>query len=210
MIKILIADDHPIVRRGIKQILLDTSDFFAIDEAQDGREVLSKISKEDYDIILLDLSMPGENGVEIIKHIRSIAPHQKILVLSMQPEKHYAMRALRAGASGYITKKSAPDDLVSAIRKVNNGGRYISASVGEMLAFRLDDDIKQSPHELLSDREFEVLCQIASGKTIAEIANDLSLSTKSVSTYRTRILEKMDMKTNVELANYVYQNKLFH
>ena len=208
MIKILIADDHRIVREGLKQILAETPDMIVADEANNAQEVLKKIWDNDYDVLLLDISMPGRSGLDILKQLKSDRPKLSVLVLSMYSEEQYALRALRAGASGYMTKESAPDELIEAIRKVSTGRKYISPSVAEKLAFSLESGDEKPPQETLSDREFQVMCMIASGKTIKAIADDLSLSVKTVSTYRARILEKMRMKNNSELTHYAIQNKL--
>ena len=207
-IKILIADDHPIVRAGIKQILADTPDMVASDEAGSGQEVLNLIRKKDYDVILLDISMPGRSGLEILKDLKKEKPKTSVLILSIYPEEQYAIRALKAGASGYLTKSSAPNELVSAIRKISNGSRYITAALAEKLASYFAMDLKKPLHETLSDREYQVMLMIAAGKTVTEIAGELCLSVKTISTYRTHILEKMYVKNNSEIARYAIQNNL--
>ncbi len=207
-IKILIADDHPIVRAGFKQVISDTPDMLVADEAGNGQEVLNLIGKKDYDLVLLDISMPGRSGLEILKDLKSEKPKLPVLILSIYPEEQYAVRALRAGASGYMTKASAANELIAAIRKISAGGKYISASLAEKLAFYLDGDATRPPHETLSDREYQVMLMIASGKTVTEIADELCLSVKTISTYRTHILEKMKMKNNAEITLYAVQNKL--
>ncbi|OPY09385.1 MAG: Response regulator UvrY [Syntrophaceae bacterium PtaB.Bin095] len=207
-IKILIADDHPIVRAGFKQVIADTPDMLVADEAGNGQEVLNLIGKKDYDLVLLDISMPGRSGLEILKDLKSEKPKLPVLILSIYPEEQYAVRALRAGASGYMTKASAANELIAAIRKISAGGKYISASLAEKLAFYLDGDATRPPHETLSDREYQVMLMIASGKTVTEIADELCLSVKTISTYRTHILEKMKMKNNAEITLYAVQNKL--
>jgi two-component system invasion response regulator UvrY len=207
-IKILIADDHPIVRAGFKQVIADMPDMLVADEAGNGQEVLNLIGKKDYDLVLLDISMPGRNGLEILKDLKSEKPKLPVLILSIYPEEQYAVRALRAGASGYMTKASAANELIAAIRKISAGGKYISASLAEKLAFYLDGDTTRPPHETLSDREYQVMLMIASGKTVTEIADELCLSVKTISTYRTHILEKMKMKNNAEITLYAVQNKL--
>lgn len=208
MIKILIADDHAIVRKGLKQIISETQDMVVSDEAADGQEVLNKVRKNGFDMVLLDISMPGRTGLDILRELRAEKPKMPVLVLSMYPEEQYAVRVLRAGASGYLTKESAPDELIAAIRKVSLGKKYITASLAERLALDLDVDTDKPLHETLSDREYQVLCLIASGKTVGEIAEKLSLSAKTISTYRARILEKMNMKNNAELTHYALQHKL--
>jgi two-component system, NarL family, invasion response regulator UvrY len=208
MIKILVADDHPVVRKGLVQIIAETADMMVAGEAATGPDVLDKIRREDWNVILLDISLPGMSGLEVLKQIKSEYPRLPVLMLSVHPEDQYARRVLKAGASGYLTKESAPDQLIGAIRKVSAGGRYISPSLAERLAYELATDLERPPHEILSDREYQVLHLIASGKTVKEIAEQLSLSVKTVSTYRSRILEKMGMKNNAELTHYAIQNKL--
>lgn len=208
MIRVLIADDHQIVREGLKQILAETSDIAAVGEASNAGEVLTQVLKNDYDVVLLDISMPGRSGLEILRELKSAKAGLKILMLSMHPEEHYAVRALKAGASGYLTKDRAPEELIEAIRRVSLGGKYISATLAEKLAFYLEEDSEKPPHERLSDREYEVMRMLASGKTVKEIAQELSLSVKTISTHRTRLLRKMNMKTNAQLASYAIQNKL--
>ena len=208
MIKIIIADDHPIVRAGMKQIISEASDMKVADEAGDGRQLLHKIRTENFDVVILDITMPHIDGLDVLKQLKIEKPKMPVIILSIHPESQYALRVLKAGASGYVSKTSAPDELINAIRKVNRGGKYISASVAEKLAFQLEADFEEMPHEALSDREYQVLCMLASGKTVTEIADELALSVKTVSTYRSRILEKMSMKNNAELIHYAVQNKL--
>ncbi len=208
MIKILIADDHRIVREGLKQILAETQDMVVSAEASNVQEVLNNVASNDYDVLLLDISMPGRSGLDILKQLKSERPKLSVLVLSMYSEEQYALRALRAGASGYMTKESAPDELIEAIRKVSTGRKYISPAVAEKLAVSIESSDERPPQETLSDREFQVMCMIASGKTVKAIADELALSIKTVSTYRARILEKMRMKNNAELTHYAIQNKL--
>jgi len=208
MIRILIADDHTIVREGLKQILAETRDMVVADEASNGQEVFAKVSKNEYDVVLLDISMPGRSGLEVLKQLKGERPKLPVLILSMYSEEQYAMRALRAGASGYMTKESAPDELIEAIRKVSQGRKYVSPSLAEKLAVSLELGEEKPPHEMLSDREYQVMCMIASGKTIKEIAEELSLSVKTISTYRSRILEKLNFKTNAAITHYAVQNRL--
>jgi two-component system invasion response regulator UvrY len=208
MIKILIADDHPIVRQGFKQVLSETADLVVADEAGNGQEVLAFVAKRDYDVILLDISMPGKNGLEVLKELKVANPKIPVLILSIYPEEQYAIRALKAGASGYLTKASVPEELISAIRKVSRGGKYISSSLAEKIAYELDSDSGKAPHETLSDREYQILLMIASGKTVSDIAGEMCLSVKTVSTYRSRILDKMKLKNNAELTTYAIRNKL--
>ena len=208
MTRIIIADDHPIVRAGMKQIISEASDLMVADEASDGHQLLSKIREENYDVVILDISMPHMDGLDVLKQLKIEKPKLPVIVLSIHPEDQYALRVLKAGASGYVTKASAPDELINAIRKVCWGGKYISPTIAEKLAFQLDANFDKMPHEALSDREYQVLCMLASGKTVTEIADELALSVKTVSTYRARVLEKMDMKNNAELIHYAVQNKL--
>lgn len=208
MIKVIIVDDHLIVREGLKQIISDTSDISVVDEASSGHEAINKIRSNDCDVLLLDISMPGRSGLEILKEIKNESSKLSILILTMHPEEQYAVRVLKAGASGYLTKESAPDELIEAIRKVSDGGKYISSTLAEKLAYNLEVDTEKPFHQTLSDREFEVMRMISSGKTVTEIADEMSLSVKTISTYRTRILEKMRMKTNAELTYYAIKNEL--
>jgi len=208
MIKILVADDHTIVREGLKQIVGEVGDMVVADEAGNGQEALAKIREGDYDVVLLDISMPGRSGLEVLKDIRAERPKLPVLILSMHSEEQYAVRALRAGASGYLTKASAPDELIGAIRKVSRGRKYVTASLAEKLALELDADIHKPPHETLSDREYQVMLMLAAGKSVTEIADELCLSVKTISTYRSRILDKMNMKKNTELMRYAIENGL--
>jgi len=208
MIRILVADDHPVVRQGLKQIVAGTTDIFVVDEAATGQEVLDKVRSNYFDVVLLDITMPGASGLDILKQLRSERPELAILILSMHPEEQYAARVLRAGASGYLAKESAPDELVAAVRKISLGGKYVSPSLAEKLASDLAVDTQEPLHQTLSDREYETMCLLASGKTTAEIAEQLSLSPKTISTYRSRILEKMRLRSNTELTLYAVQNGL--
>jgi two-component system, NarL family, invasion response regulator UvrY len=208
MIKVLIADDHAVVLEGLKQILSETPDIVVSAQARDGQEVLEKIRSNNVDVVVLDIAMPGRSGLDTLMHIKRERPNLPVLVLSIHPEDQYAVRVLKAGAYGYLTKDSAPDQLISAIRKVVTGRKYVSPSLAEKLAFDLESDTGKPPHEILSDREYEVLCMIAAGKTVKEIADKLSLSVKTISTYRARILEKMKMKNNAELIHYVIREGL--
>lgn len=206
--KILIVDDHAVVRKGLKQILAEMPKTITTDEASNGQEALEKVWKNNYDMLLLDISMPGRSGLDILKQLKSDNPALKILILSVHPEKEYAVRALKAGASGYLTKESTPYELTEAIRKVSIGKKYVSSSLAEILACELETTTEKPLYETLSDREYEVMCMIASGKTVTEIADELLLSVKTISTYRTRILGKMGMKNNAQLTHYTVQNQL--
>jgi two-component system invasion response regulator UvrY len=208
MIRALIADDHAVVRQGLKQILGDTPEMVVAGEATTGQEVLDKIRAETWDVVVLDISMPDRSGLDVLKQLRSERPKLPVLVLSMHSEDQYAVRVLKAGASGYLTKDSAPDELVKAIRKVVSGGRYVSSFLAEKLAFEIGTDSSRLPHETLSDREFQVLRLIAAGESVTEIAAELCLSVKTVSTYRARMLEKMNLGTTAELIHYAMQNHL--
>jgi len=208
MIKILVVDDHRVVRDGLKRIITDTPDMVVVDEASNGEEVINKVWNNDYDIVLLDISLPGRDGLDVLKQLKCTNPKIPILILSMYPEEHYAVRSLRAGASGYLTKQSTSDELIGAIRKVAGGRRYITPSLAEKLAFELGVDVRKLPHEKLSDREYQVMCMIGSGKTVTEIAETLSLSIRTISTHRAHILKKMEMKNNAQLTYYAIKNAL--
>jgi two-component system invasion response regulator UvrY len=206
--KILLADDHAVVRHGLKQILADEFKRASFGEARNAHEALDLIWKENWDVVVLDVTMPGRSGLEVLREIKKSKPRLPVLVLSMHPENQFAVRVLKRGASGYMTKESAPAELVGAIKKVLAGGRYVSTSLAEKLANYVSTDSNKPPQELLSDREFQVLRLIASGKIVSEIARELSLSVKTISTYRTRILEKMGLRNNAELMHYAMQHQL--
>ena len=208
MTNILIADDHMIVREGLKQILADTPDMVVTDEAKNGEEALSKALGSDFDVVVLDIALPDKSGLEVLRQIKDRKPKLPVLILSMYPEDQFALRVLKAGASGYLNKESAPEELINALRKASNGAKYISDTLLEEIADTLDFTTERPAQEILSDREFQVLCLIASGKTSREIAEELSLSVKTVSTYRSRILEKMRMKNNSELTYYAIKNQI--
>jgi len=207
-VKVLIVDDHPIVRRGLKQILADEYKTLEVGEAQCAQEALRLVRELEWGIIVLDISLPDLNGIEVLKEIRRLCPKLPVLILTSYPEEQYAIRMLKAGARGYLTKESAPQHLIAAIRKVMRGGCYVSPSLAEVLALSLTGEPGRPPHEQLSDREYQVLCLIASGKTVSEIAAELALSVKTISTYRARVLEKTRMKSNAELTHYAISNKL--
>ncbi len=201
-IRVLIADDHAIVRQGLRQILSDTPDLTVAGEAENGVQAVQMVRAGDWDVVLMDVSMPDRNGIDALKLIKKEHPRLPVLILSMYPEEQYAIRALKAGAAGYLTKQSAPELLVTAIRQVASGKKYVSPSLAEELANAIGDDSERPPHEKLSDREYQTLCMIASGKTPAEIAEALNLSVKTVSVYRARLLEKMNLRNNAELTHY--------
>lgn len=206
--KILITDDHAVVRQGLKQILAEEFTRAEFGEAASAQEALERVWKENWDVVVLDITMPGRSGLEVLKEIKKSRPKLPVLMLSMHPEDQFAVRLLKIGASGYMTKESAPNELVGAVKKVVSGGRYVSPSLAEKMASYLAVDVQTPPHERLSDREFLVLRLIASGKTATIIAKELGLSVKTISTYRTRILEKMSMSNNAELTHYAIQNQL--
>ena len=209
MIRVLLADDHAIVRAGLKEILAGTGDIAVTGEAANGHEVLSLVRGHDYDIAVLDLSMPGRSGFELIRQVKGEKPKLRILVLSMHSEEQFAVRALKAGAAGYLTKDSAADQLVAAIRRIAAGGAFVSPETAERLALGLNRDTEAPPHALLSDREFQVFQLIAGGKSVGEIAGRLKLSVKTVSTHKTRIMQKMNLSNPAELIRYALQHKLF-
>jgi len=208
MIRILVADDHAILRKGLKQILAETPDIEVTGEACDGNQAFNQVRNGDYDLVLLDIAMPGVSGLDVLKQIKSEKPGLPVLMLSMYPEEQYAARTLKAGASGYLTKESAPEELIAAIRKVCKGGKYVTSSLAEKLAFYLETDFERPVHELLSDREYQVMLMIASGKTVKQIARELSLSVKTISTNRSRALKKMGMNTNAEITYYAIKHGL--
>jgi len=206
--KILITDDHAVLRRGLRQILEDGFGKIQFGEASNASEAIAAVAREHWDLVVLDITMPGRSGLDALKEIKAIKPNMRVLVLSVHSEDQFAVRVLKAGASGFLNKDSAPEELVKAVRKVIAGGRYVSASLAEKLAFNLDHPSDELPHQKLSDREFQVLRMIGSGKTVSEIAEELVLSVKTVSTYRARILEKMNLNTNAELTRYAFEHKL--
>jgi DNA-binding NarL/FixJ family response regulator len=208
MIRIVVADDHPIVREGLKQLLSAAGDLAVVGEAQNGHEVLERVRALDFDVLLLDMSMPGRSGIELIKQVRAEKPKLRVLVLSMHEEEQYAVRAIKAGASGYLTKESATAQLVSAIRKVASGGAFITDSVAQQLALGAMPQTEGPPHGALSDREFQVFRELVSGKGVTEIAAELNLSVKTVSTHKARIMQKMNMSNPAELIRYAIHHRL--
>jgi two-component system, NarL family, invasion response regulator UvrY len=208
VIRILIADDHEIVRKGLKQIVLENPGMVVIGEAASGQEALELLRTHDCDVAVIDITMPGGGGLEILKDLKAQKPSLKIIILSVHPEEQYAIRSFRDGASAYLTKANATDELIKAIEAVARGKRYITPSVAERLAIYIEEDDSRPPHESLSDRELQVLRMIGSGKSVSEIAGDLSLSIKTVSTYRSRLLEKMGMDSNAQLIKYAVQHQL--
>ena len=201
-------DDHAVVRQGLKLILADHFQRTVFGEARNASEAFTRVAREKWDVAVLDITMPGRSGLEVLKEMKRLRPKMPVLVLSMHPEDQFAVRMLKTGAAGYLTKESAGEELVGAIEKVVTGGRYISLSLAERMASYLDMDVQKAPHERLSDREFLILRMIASGKTVSQIARELSLSVKTISTYRARLLEKMDMRNNAEVTHYAMQKKL--
>ena len=209
MVRVLLVDDHPVVRKGMKAILEDHMGAITVEEAGDGDSALATLDKgAPFDAIVLDLSMPGRSGIDLLAEVKHRLPKVPVLIMSLHGEEQFAVRALRAGASGYLTKAAAPDQLVAAVTKIMRGGRYISEGLAERLAADVGGSHTGAPHERLSDREFEVMRGIASGKQVSEIAEQMHLSVKTVSTYRTRLLEKMGMSTNAELTRYAIENGL--
>lgn len=206
--KILICDDHKIVRDGLRQILYRLQGVTNIGEAGDGNEALMLLKNDVFDIILLDISLPGKSGLEVLQSVKEKWPSTNVLMLSMYPQEQYAIRALNLGASGYLTKDTASEELLIAVKKVSEGGKYISHSLAESLAIHLDKDISRQKHELLSSREFDIMIKLANGKSLHEIGNELCISDKTVSTYRSRIMEKMGLSKNTELTKYCMETKL--
>jgi two-component system, NarL family, invasion response regulator UvrY len=209
MPRILIADDHGVVRHGLIQILRDALPEADFGEAETGREAVEKVQRESRDLVILDISLPDQSGLQVLKQIRAIAPRLPVLILSMHPEEQFAVRAIRAGAAGYVTKRTAPQEIAVAARRVLAGHRYVTASIAERLVVEVGRTSDRPPHERLSDREYEVFRLLALGKTVKETAAELSLTVQTVSTYRARLLEKMGLETNAQLTEYLIQNRLF-
>lgn len=208
MIRVLVADDHAVVRRGVLQILDEAPDMVAAGEASTGRQVLREVHKHDYDVLVLDIAMPDGSGLEVLRQLQTLEPKLRVLILSMYPEKQYAVRALKAGAAGYLTKESAPDELVVAIRRVAQGGKYITQSLTEELVAELAGKAEKLLHETLSDREYQVMTLLATGKSVTDIATELSLSVKTISTYRARILDKLNLRNTAEIIRYAFEHGL--
>lgn len=208
MIRVLVADDHAVVRRGLEQILSETADIEVAGQASNGADVLRLVREQRFNAVILDVNLGASNGLELLGEIKKERPDLPVLVLTVYSAEQYAVRALRAGAAGFLTKESAPDQLVEAVRKVVSGGKYMSVEMAEQLAHWVADDRARRPHELLSEREFQILRMLASGKTVSQVAEELSLSVKTISTHRMRLLKKMQMKTNAELTSYAVRNGL--
>jgi two-component system invasion response regulator UvrY len=208
MIKVLVADDHALIRKGLKQLLDDTDDMRVIGEAENGMQAIRMAEETDYDVVLLDISMPDKHGVEVLKQLKANKPQLPVLMLSMHPEEQYALRSMKAGAAGYLNKQSAPLQLVTAIRQVASGKKYISTELAEQLANGLSQGYQELLHQTLSNREYQTLCLMASGKKLSEMADIMSLSPKTVSVYRSRLLEKMKLKNNAEAIHYAISNHL--
>jgi two-component system, NarL family, invasion response regulator UvrY len=208
MINVLIADDHALIRKGLKQLLDDTDDMRVIGEAENGMQAIRMVEEAAYDVVLLDISMPDKHGVEVLKQIKINQPQLPVLMLSMHPEEQYALRSMKAGAAGYLNKQSAPLQLVTAIRQVASGKKYISTELAEQLANGLSQGYQELLHQTLSNREYQTLCLMASGKKLSEMADIMSLSPKTVSVYRSRLLEKMKLKNNAEAIHYAISNHL--
>ena len=208
MIRVLIADDHAIVRGGLKEILVHHLEDVVCGEAENAQQVLAQVQRNSWDLLILDITMPGRSGIDVLGEVKQLQPKLPVLILSMHPEDQYAKRVLKAGAHGYLKKESAPEELIQAVRKVLAGGRYVSPALAEQFARDLHESVEQALHETLSAREFEILVMIGSGKTVSQIAEELHLSATTVSTYRTRVLEKMKMATTAELMRYAFRNHL--
>lgn len=207
-IRVLVADDHAVVRRGLRQILEAESDIEVVAEATNGAEAVALVRERAVDVALLDITMPGRSGLEVLRELRGVRPEVRVLVLSMHPEERYAVRVLKEGAAGYLTKESAPEELVSAVRKVAAGGRYIGASLAERLAGEISTGSERPAYELLSGREYEIMCRLAAGKTVGQIAAELALGVNTVSTYRARVLQKLGLDNNAELMRYALHHQL--
>jgi two-component system invasion response regulator UvrY len=208
MTRVLIVDDHEIVRRGLKEVFADEFPALEVGEAENSQVALEQVTARDWDVILLDINIPGRNGLEVLEEVKRLRPRTPVLILSSYPEEEFAIRALKLGASGYLSKSRASDELLAAVKKVLGGGRYVTTSLAERLAASVGSNVQQPPHESLSNRELQVLRMIATGKTAKEVAAELGLSEKTIGTYRTRISQKMGLGSNVELARYALQHRL--
>lgn len=210
MLRVLIADDHPVVRQGVKQILTEELQLKQFGEARNAREVLDNISKKKWDILILDINLPDMNGLEILRQLKKVHPDLPVLVLTVFDEDQIAIRVLKAGAAGFVTKETMPDELIAAVKKIHSGGKYVSPSLAEKLVFNIYAEDEKPVHHKLSNREYQVICLIAAGKSVKQIAEELYLSIQTIRTYRTRILEKMEMNTDAELIHYAIQHGLIH
>ena len=210
MLKILIADDHPVVRQGVKQILTEELQLKQFGEARNAREVLENVSKKKWDILILDINLPDMNGLEILRQLKKVHPDLPVLVLTVFDEDQIAIRVLKAGAAGFVTKETMPNELIAAVKKIHSGGKYVSPSLAEKLVFNIYAEDEKPVHHKLSNREYQVICLIAAGKSVKQIAEELYLSIQTIRTYRTRILEKMEMNTDAELIHYAIQHGLIH
>lgn len=208
MLRVLITDDHAMIRVGLKQVLLKAFSSAVIAEAQNTQEAMEQIRKKVWDLVVMDITMPGRSGLDILQDIKLARPNLPVLIMSMHGEDQFAVRVIKAGAAGFISKHSAPEELVKAIRKILGGGKYVSSSVAEKMVFDLGKETEKPPHEALSDRELQVMCMFATGRANKDVARELSLSVKTISTYRARILEKMTMKSNAELTRYAIKSGL--
>lgn len=206
MIRAIVADDHAVVRRGLRELLAESREVTVIGEAATARETLERVRSDKSDVLILDINLPDGSGLDVLRQVKQEHPQLPVLILTIYAEEQFAIRALRAGAAGYLTKESAPEELVDAIRKVVQGGRYISPALAERLALLADPQAERQPHEALSDREFQVFRTLASGRTVSQVADTLHLSVKTISTYRARVLEKMGLQTNAELTMYAVRN----
>lgn len=208
MLRVLIVDDHPLIRKGLRQILVESVHIGLVEEAADGAHAIEAVRAGHYDVVVLDISLPGKDGMEVLRDIKELSPETAVLMLSIQPEEQYALRAFRLGASGCLNKSGAPDELVEAIRVVASGGSYVSPAASEALVSGIKSGDGRPPHLLLSERENQVMLLLAGGSTVSEVASSLNLSVKTVSTYRARILEKMNLANNAQLTQYAYRHKL--
>lgn len=210
MPKILLADDHAVVRKGLKQMLIEDRTAFEVGEACTGRETLDRLREHSWDLLVLDINMPDRSGIDILRQIHASYPNMRVLILSGFPERQYAVNVLRAGASGYLNKEMAPEELLNAVKTVLAGKRYVSAALAELLVTELDNDTEKPAHMQLSEREFQIFCKLASGITVSAIGSELCLSVKTISTYRSRLMEKMGFKSNADITTYALRNQLIN